>query len=98
MMGTMASGSSSAADDRLMTSPASPSSSFDVSAFALEQYDLYQNKIAKIVVEQWTSFAVGRRADRRYDESLARRALEGLALNGQRAGRCTGWRWSTTRA
>lgn len=81
MMGTMASGSSSAADDRLMTSPASPSSSFDVSAFALEQYDLYQNKIAKIVVEQWTSFAVGRRADRRYDESLARRTLDGLALN-----------------
>ncbi|QDZ23789.1 hypothetical protein A3770_11p63070 [Chloropicon primus] len=48
-------------------------------SFARESFRLYQDKVAKIVVEHWTSFAAGRRAERRYEATLKGRALKGFA-------------------
>lgn len=67
--------------DRHGSCTPSPSSSYDVVSFAEESRLSYQDRVAKIVVEQWMWFAVVRRAERHYGASLKRRALAGMVEN-----------------
>ena len=59
----------------------SPSSSYDVPSFSERTQLEHQGRVAKIVVEQWTDFVLLRRSERKYNLSLLRRSLLGLARN-----------------